>query len=258
VPHGPLHYLPFAALRDPESGRYLVESYELTLLPSASVLLHLRGKESPVEGRALVLGSPETADPDLSELDGARAEAEEVAALLGVEPLLGGAATEGRVRAAAGGVDFLHVAAHGIYQPRNPRFSRLALAADDGHDGNLEAHEVFSSLDLWGVNLVVLSACQTAVGPDAGGDEIVSLARAFLHAGSPGVVSTLWPVDDGVSAELMTAFYQRLLAGERASAALRGAQLELLRSGRPAPYHWAGYTLTGDPGPVRVPRGGSR
>lgn len=247
VPHGPLHYLPVAALRDPETGRFLIEDHELTLAPSASVLPFLQDKETPVEGRALVLGAPWVEDPRLPALPGARAEAREVAALLGVEPRLDLEATEGRIHESAGGIDLLHVAAHGLYHPEAPRFSRIVLAEGDGHDGNLEVHEVFGGLDLSGVNLVVLSACQTAAGPNAGGDEIVSLTRAFLYAGSPGVLSTLWPVSDQPSAELMKRFYRRLLGGARASAALREAQLEMLREGPRDPYFWAGYTLTGDP-----------
>ncbi len=104
VPHGPLHYLPFAALRNPATGHYLVEDYTLTYAPSASVLPFLRGKESRVEGRVLVLGAPETADPRLPALDGAAEEAQQVAALFGTKARLGKEATEGRLYAAAGKV----------------------------------------------------------------------------------------------------------------------------------------------------------
>lgn len=247
VPHGPLHYLPFAALRDPERARLLIEDFELTLAPSASVVPFLRDKESPVEAGALVLGAPATADRALPALAGAQEEARAAADFFGVAPRLGPSATEESVHAAAGGIDLLHLAAHGVNLPENPRFSHILLAPGGGRDGKLEVREVFGDLDLSGVNLVVLSACQTAIGPDAGGDEIVSLTRAFLYAGSPGVLSTLWAVPDRPSAHLVEAFYRRLVAGEKAAAALRGAQLEMLRTDRAHPYFWAGYTLTGDP-----------
>jgi CHAT domain-containing protein/tetratricopeptide (TPR) repeat protein len=262
VPHGVLHYLPFAALRDPETGRFVVEDYTLTLAPSASVLGFLRAKESPVTGTALVMGEPATTDPGLPPLRGAGNEAKAVAALLGTEPLLGATATESRLYKLGGKVDLVHLAAHGVLDRESPRFSRIALAPDPppegsapstageagSHDGNLEVNEIYGDLDLSGVNLVVLSACETALGEVTGGDEVVGLTRALLYAGSPGVISTLWNIDDEATAGLMTQFYQRLLSGETAAEALRGAQVASLQEPRYAdPFYWAAFTLTGDP-----------
>ena len=245
VPHGVLHYLPFAALRDPQTGRYLIADYALSYAPSASVLSFLRRKASPIDGEVLVLGNPETA---LEPLKGARQEAQTVAKLFATTPVLEAEATETRVRERAGEIDLLHLAAHGFYKPETPRFSHVALAADQVHDGNLEVHEVFGSLDLRGVNLVVLSGCQTALGERTQGDEIIGLTRAFLYAGSPNVMSTLWNIDDEASAELMATFYNHLLGGATAAQALRRAQLEMLvRPGYEAPYYWAAFTVTGDP-----------
>ena len=107
--------------------------------------------------------------------------------------------------------------------------------------------ELFRAVDLQGVNLVTLSACQTALGERNEGDEIVSLMRAFFYAGSPAVVSTLWRVDDRATAFLMKVFYERLLAGASYAEALRTAQLETsLQSGWDDPYYWAAFTLAGD------------
>lgn len=248
VPHDVLHYLPFAALRNPDTGRHLIEDYTLTYVPSASVLGFLRGKQTPVDGRALVLGAPEALDPNLKALPAARREAEAVGDLFGTHPLLGAAATEARLEELSGKVDLLHVAAHGIFEPRNSQFSRIALTPDEKHDGNLEVHEILSDLDLSGINLVVLSACETARGERISGDEITSLTRAFLSAGSPAVVSTLWSVNDAATAVLMMDFYRHLLAGASTADALRQAQLGLLHD--PAykdPYYWAAFSLTGDP-----------
>jgi CHAT domain-containing protein len=247
VPHDVLHYLPFAALRNPATGRYLMEEYRLTYVPSASVLGFLRGEESPAAGRALVLGAPTVLDPSLKPLPAAEREAEAVARLFGARPLLA-AATEGRLHGLSGKVDLVHIAVHGIYEPRDPQFSRIALAPDKDHDGNLEVHEILSDLDLSGVNLVVLSACETARGERSGGDEVTGLTRAFLHAGSPAVISTLWNIHDDASAVLMEDFYRRLLAGAPTAEALRQAQLGLLHNPRYSdPYFWAAFNLTGDP-----------
>jgi CHAT domain-containing protein/tetratricopeptide (TPR) repeat protein len=248
VPHGELHYLPFAALRDPKTGRYLIEDYTLTYAPSASVLGFLRARETPVEARALVLGAPEELDPKLRPLPAARQEAEAVGRLLDIRPLFGAQAKEAQLYKLAGRIDLLHVAAHGFYEPRSPLFSRIALAPDQEHDGNLEVHEILSALDLTGVNLVVLSACETARGERSRGDEITGLTRAFLSAGSPGVISTLWNIDDEAAVVLMEEFYHHLLAGASAAEALLHAQLALLRNPVYSdPGFWAAFSLVGDP-----------
>lgn len=249
IPHGPLHQVPFAALRDPATGRYLIEDFTLTYAPSASALHFLRQKESPLFGKALVLGAPEPTDKRFPPKPGMRREAMRVAKLFGEEALLGLDASEAALaRMLDGSVDILHLTAHGIYVPESPRFSRIALSPGDGHDGNLEVHEIYSRLDLSGVNLVVLAACKSATGEPGRGDEIESLLRAFLYAGSPGVISTLWDADDVAAERLMTTFYRRWKAGHSVAEALRGAQLALLRDECTSdPYYWAGYSLTGDP-----------
>ncbi len=238
VPHGVLHYLPFAALWNSRDRRFLVEEHTLSYSPSASVLRFLQSRRQPEAGRMLVLG-----DPDGS-LPAAAKEAGTVAGLYGTEPLLGRHATEGRVRAQADQIDLLHLAAHGVYRPEQPLFSHLKLAADDQHDGLLEVHEVFG-LDLANVELVVLSACRTQLGPLSRGDEIVGLSCAFLFAGTPSLVASLWAVDDGSTALLMERFYRRLKGGVAVAEALTLAQRELLDD-QHGPFAWAGFVLSGD------------
>jgi CHAT domain-containing protein len=92
---------------------------------------------------------------------------------------------------------------------------------------------------------VVLSACETGVGEPTRGDEVVSLARAFLYAGTPSVVATLWRVDDAATGELMVAFYTRLASGEDKAESLRGAQLAVMEE-HESPYFWAPFVLVGD------------
>jgi len=245
VPHGVLHYVPFAALRNRRTQRYLIDDYTLTHAPSASALRFLRAKESPVAGTALILGDPEGT---MSRLPGAAEEATAVAQTFGTTPLLGAEARESLLYDAGGRFDLIHLAAHGVYDPRNPLFSRIALSADDRHDGSLTVDEILSSLDLSGVNLVVLAACQSAAGARSGGDEIVGLTRALLYAGTPGVISTLWNIDDAASAGLMKEFYRRLGGGASVADALRQAQLATKAHERYAdPRYWAAFTLTGDP-----------
>ena len=244
VPHGVLHYLPFGAFRDPLTKRYLIEDYTITYAPSASSIRFLRDKETPVKGKALVIGAPAGVSP---ELPGAMREAIMVGRRLHSVPKVGAAAKESLLYQMKGDVDLVHIAAHGFYEADTPLFSRIALAEGDGSDGNLEVHEILSDVDLTGVNLIVLSACQTALGKVSAGDEIVGLTSALLYAGTLGVISTLWEIDDDAAENLMNHFYDRLLQGSSAADALRFAQLQLLHGNYPDPRQWAAFTLNGDP-----------
>ncbi len=252
VPTGPLHEVPFAALRNPRSERYLVEDFSLSLMPTAGAL----ALSSEVSGRprteALVMGDSLTAEERLS---GARREAVQVAALLGSEPLLGAHASEARLYESAASARLLHLATHGRYFPEQPYFSRILLSSDSEHDGSLMVHETLDRLDLRGVELVVLSGCETALGEVSRGDDTVSLSGSFLVAGSRAVVSTLWKVNDEASADLMVSFYRHLLHAEASPAeALRLAQLEVLASAQTsAPYFWAGFSVAGAPATVLRP-----
>ncbi len=245
VPHGALHYVPFAALRDPETGRYLIEDFTLTYAPSASALRFLRAKETPVNGSAMVFGDPATFGN--VDLPNALWEAVGVANALGTTPLLGTDAMESRMYELAGNVDLVHIAAHGSYDSASPLFSRIALAKGDGHDGNLEVNDILRDVDLTGVNLVVLAACESGLGKRSGGDDVVGLTRAFLYAGAPGVISTLWRISDEGTAMLMADFYCALTKGEPPADALRTAQLAMLHGGEPEPARWAAFSLYGNP-----------
>ena len=121
--------------------------------------------------------------------------------------------------------------------------STLLLAPEGSGDGKLKVGEIFS-LDLK-TNMVVLSACETGLGKLSGGDEIVGITRAFIYAGTPSIVTTLWKVNDRASYELMREFYQHLKTGKK-SEALRQAQLKTMKE-FPEPFYWAAYQLTGEP-----------
>jgi CHAT domain-containing protein len=154
-------------------------------------------------------------------------------------------ATESAVRSKAGQASIIHLAAHGEFNPYNPLFSAIHLAGDAQNDGRLEAHEVYG-LDLTAATeLVVLSACQTNVGAVSAGDEVVGLNRAFIYAGTPTVIASLWNVDDAATALIMERFYTHLRSGANKGEALRQAQIEV-RAKYPHPFYWAAFVLTGD------------
>ncbi|MFC1976472.1 CHAT domain-containing protein, partial [Chloroflexota bacterium] len=261
IPHQALHYLPFAALTD--GDRYLIDDYTLTVLPSASALPFIQENAQQTahsdQSSALILGNPTTADYDtvaslattrdsLGSLPYAEKEAKSIAALYGVEPLIGEAATEGIVRQDADEAGILHLAAHGEFNPIAPLNSLIALAPDDDYNGWLTVGEVYG-LDLNNTDLVVLSACQTNLGDLSEGDELVGLTRAFIFAGTPSVIASLWNVEDEATSLLMERFYTHLKDGMGKAEALRQAQLEV-REQYPNPYYWSGFVLSGDGGEV--------
>ena len=250
VPHGVLAYLPFAALVDGETGRYLVEEYAILTLPSAGSLAVLRGRSVSPRGAT----ASEIFAPDPAALPATRTEAEAVARMLPRAALrVGRRASESALREALASGALVHLASHGELNPRNPMFSFLQTAASRGvgsaGDGRLEIHEI---LGLRVTSpLVFLSGCETGLGRGgstgfAVGEDFATLSRAFLHAGARNVVATLWRVDDGGAAAFAREYYRRL-AAEGPVAALSGAQRAMAGGGRyAAPYYWAGYTLAGD------------
>ena len=167
------------------------------------------------------------------------------------EVLLGGQATEAVFVETAPDRRVLHLATFGVLNTLNPLFSFVELSPGGGSDGRLEVHEIFG-LNL-AADLVVLSACETAVGSGLRwdvppGDDWVGLVRAFLSAGAQNVVASLWPVDDQATARLMEKFYDGLRGGNSKAAALGNAQRALLSEGGAAdPFYWAAFVLTGIP-----------
>jgi len=242
VPHDVLHYLPFGALRGAD-GRWLVEDHAIATVPSASVLKFLADKGANTSDRVLAFGNPDLG-PGLA----LRFAEHEVRALGRRAPatttvLTGGAATESRFKRDGGGAGLLHFAVHGELNEEDPMASALLLVPGDGEDGKLEVRELFAT-EL-NARLVVLAACETGLGKLSSGDELVGLQRAFLYAGTPAVLTTLWKVDDRASYALMDAFYDGL--GARGPVeALRAAQRSLMAN-FPHPFSWAAFGVTGAP-----------
>jgi CHAT domain-containing protein len=113
-------------------------------------------------------------------------------------------------------------------------------------DGFLRLHEIYN-LKL-NADLIVLSACDTALGQDVRGEGLVGLTRGFMYAGAPRVVASLWKVDDAASAQLMKSFYRGMLQDNLTpAAALRRAQVEMMKKKHwQAPYYWAAFILQGE------------
>ncbi len=143
---------------------------------------------------------------------------------------------------------YLHFATHGLFNDTAPMLSSVVLAkppAGSLEDGFLTAHEIF---DLnWNADLVVLSACNTARGEKRSGEGVVGLTWALFVAGAPTQIVSQWAVDDASTAELMRQLYAHLKQGAPTGAALRSAELALLKDGEhDHPYYWAPFILMGD------------
>lgn len=183
-------------------------------------------------------------------------EAEAIVALLpGEDSLLATGFAASRRAVLEGelaGYRIVHFATHGLLNSRFPDLSALVLSLVDEEgrsvDGFLRLHDIYN-LDL-NAELVVLSACQTAVGREIRGEGLLGLTRGFMHAGARQVLASLWSVQDRATKELMARFYEHLLRRDLpASEALRRAQVELWRDERfRSPYYWAGFILQGDGG----------
>jgi CHAT domain-containing protein len=288
VADGALLYAPFAALADPaQPGRYspLTLTHEIIGEPSATSLALLRrgNMERRPAARALaVFADPvfeendqrlhhdrapavsvqkappfltRAAELHLERLPSTRREGQSIAALL-PEPDRWLALDFDASRAAATSarlIDYriLHFATHGVVESAHPELTALALSLYDAQgrpqDGFLRLYEIYN-LKLQ-ADLVVLSACETALGKDVRGEGLVGLARGFMHAGATRVVASLWKVDDQATSELMRIFYKEMLGPEHkpAAAALRFAQLTISRQERwRSPYYWGAFVLQGE------------
>jgi CHAT domain-containing protein len=225
VPHGVLHYVPFQALYSAE-GRYLVQDYSISYLSSASLMQFTKAKRRAMGQQVLAVGDPVFEASNVA-LPMAELEVAEIRRLYPQSSILTRAeATEERVKALAGNHDVLHFATHAELNKDDPLASAVLLSKGEKDDGRLEVREIFG-MDLK-ASLVVLSACETGLGQLSSGDELVGLTRAFIYAGTPSVVASLWKVDDASTAALMSSFYRNLKSQSKVES-LRQAQLDMIR-----------------------------
>jgi len=243
VPHGPLHYLPFQALR--LDGRYLIETHPVSVAPSMSIAVQLAQRAPRVEATLTAFGNPRIEDK--YDLPGAEAE---VTALARIFPhnavYLGGAATKTQFRDVAARSPLMHVAAHAEADQIDPLYSRILLANEGGRHSFLEAHEILD-MSMRGNALVTLSACESGLGRIASGDEVLGFTRSFLSAGTSTLIASLWPVSDDATAILMSTLYAELAKGRDIQQAMQAGQLAVLKEPRMShPFFWAPFNLIGN------------
>ena len=283
VASGALEYLPFAALPIPRSGDRaasrqdeipLIARHEVVEVPSASALATLRreaAERTAPSPTIAVMADPvfEPIDPRVptarraadnpgtrsgfARLPFSRAEANAITALAGDRAMTATDFAASRATALGTAVQrarIVHFATHGIVDEAHPNLSGLILSLVDAsgnpQNGFLRLHDIYNMR--LNADLVVLSACQTALGKEVKSEGLVGLTRGFMYAGAPRVVASLWAVSDAATAELMRRFYAGLLQQrQRPAAALREAQLSMARDERWAsPYFWAGFVIQGE------------
>jgi len=280
VSDGALEYLPFAALPTPGSHTPLVGEHEIVRLPSASLMNEMRSEVAnrrpaplsvaifadPVfrsdDERLANVASRQATDPpraasdvglfSLPRLIFSRQEADAIRTLGGskTREVLDFDASRAEVeKPSLRDYRVVHFATHALLDGKNPELSGLVLSLIDRkgapEDGFLRLHEVYN-LKL-NADLVVLSACRTALGPEVQSEGLIGLTRGFMYAGAPQVLASLWSIRDNATTQFMKKFYEALLARhETPEAALRSAQLAMIKDDRwNQPYYWAAFTVQG-------------
>jgi CHAT domain-containing protein len=253
IPDRWLHFVPFVALRDASTGRFLVQDHSVSFAPSATLLiagLHRLNSTFSHSTKVLAVGNP-TFDSrvfQLAKLPAAEREARAVAELYDHQSaVVGAAATDVAVERMAPRFDILHFAAHAVVGRNAPQLSHLVLASDGHSTGAVFASEI-AQWRLPRTKLVILSGCSTGDGKLSATEGTSSLARAFFAAGVPAVISSLWAIDDNDTADFFIAFHRRLAQGEPAAIALRETQIEWLGDGHSRAHpvsSWASFELFG-------------
>lgn len=268
VPDGPLAYLPFSALltrmpskinADYHSLSYLLYRFSSSYAYSAALLAHQIQHQSGTASPGVLAFAYTDAESGNSGLSDAKQIPGSARELAAIERMMNGLylkgkdATEENFVKNASGYRIIHLAVHGSTDEKSKYESRLVFNSDKtaAQDGILYAHELYN-LKL-GARLVVLSACETALGKLFSGEGVFSMARGFTFGGCPSLIMSLWKVDDAATTELMENLYKGLHAGMSIDESLETSQQHYLRTHDELsahPRYWAGFIASGDMAPI--------
>jgi tetratricopeptide (TPR) repeat protein len=248
VPDAAHSAVPFETLPFPATGRPVIETADVTYLPSSRFLMResKRRRYWPWQREMLAFGDPPAPSSSLADEGWQRLPAS-ASELRNIQQILPGRsslhlADDAQKHYLTQTAPILHFATHALADPENPDRSRLLLANDYLFLGEV------NGLDLTGVSLVTLSACDTARGKVVRGEGAQAFGSAFLSAGAAATVTSLWKVDDRITAAFMQQFYFFLTEGRTKAAALRETKLQFMRSqsNLADPRGWAAFIVTGD------------
>ena len=251
VPHRELFMVPFPALYDEKTHRFLVEDFRLEVAPSAAVFVSALARSAELGGRdgkvlaVSVASAPSGLAEILPGLPRAEGEARAVASLYGRSQLLEGeAATPSRFLEQARRSAVVHFAGHAVASAADPALSFLALSPAAAGPSVLYAQDI-ARVRWPATRLVVLSSCRTVESAQPDAEGIQGLARAFLAAGVPAVVGALWNVDDDLAYAIARSLHRRIAGGFDPASALRAAQLAVLAERPDEPPGWAAFQMIG-------------
>lgn len=274
IPHNKLAYIPFDALisESPDTTtmnfsnlKYLIRDYPINYSYSATLLYNFSGNKKKAS-KDLIVFSPEykTDEPRylsdnstpvfFSPLPGAKDEVKGISEFIHGDLFSDLMAQEATFKDNAPNFDILHLAMHTVINDSLPMFSKLVFSKPDTKstdDGYLNTLEIYNMK--LNARLAVLSACETGSGMLQKGEGVMSMARAFIYAGCPSIIMTLWKVEDKSGSRIMRDFYSFLSKGKRKDVALRMAKLKHLESSDPLtahPHFWLGYVSIGNPEPL--------
>ena len=241
VPHGPLHLFPFHAVGPMD--RPLADDWMVTYLPNLAYLTRDRPRFERRAGRGVALGIGYRGHPFLSELEAAESETRAVANALSSVPIIDDAVTKDQVIQALRTGDVVHLACHGSYCPEAPLYQCLYLSGDT-LQSRLFAYELLGE-DLRHLQIVTLSACETALSGFDEADDLRGIQSSLLQSGVGAIVDTLWEVSSEVAPVFFGTFYERLAAGDSKLEAFARAQ-RTARERFPTYRDWAAFRFSGD------------
>ncbi|HIK11651.1 MAG TPA: CHAT domain-containing protein [Oscillatoriaceae cyanobacterium M33_DOE_052] len=261
VGQGVLNYIPFSALTLPgnwgntDEYKPLILNHEIVTIPSASILEKMRdkfGQRQPAPKTIAIFADP--VFDGLPPIPGTKKEAEKILDLVPEDKrmvAMGLAANRQTFTTTdLSQYRILHLATHGVGNSQYGELSTLVLSQRDAAGNNIDGFLMPYDIDQLRLDadLVVLSACKTGLGKEIKGEGIVGLTGAFMSAGAERLIVSLWYISDDGTAELMTLLYQKMLQqGLAPAAALRAAQLEMLKQEKwRSPFEWAGFVIQGD------------
>jgi CHAT domain-containing protein len=271
VPSGQLGYIPFDALVSKPEGSppyYLIQDYTVSYANSMTLIYQNRVREVryeeqyigfapdyPEKFMAFIYKTPESPAyrDELTRLVGTREEVNFAGQIFKGATYLDQEATEQNFKNILSSPAILHLAMHALLNDQDPMRSQLIFSfeGDTVEDGRLNAYEIYN-LKIRS-ELAVLSACNTGIGKINKGEGVMSLSRAFMYAGCPNIVMSLWRAKDQPSAQIISSFFQHLKNEKPKDEALRMAKLDYLSSADPLkshPANWATFVLLGDSKPI--------
>jgi CHAT domain-containing protein len=206
----------------------LVEEFVISYAPSAGIWMYCNSASTPTDNKFLGMALGDIAIGNASPLPGTKAEVEQISKIYAqFKTLQGQEFTESMAKKEAANYDYVHIATHGLFNSREPLYSYLLMGNSEEEDGKLTVSEI---MDMHiNSRFVTLSACETGLGDLSEGDDLIGMSRAFIYAGAPQVVVSLWKVDDETTAWLMTRFHQYVRTGAKVSESLAYAQRDLIK-----------------------------